>query len=146
MRILIALVGLAFVSCASPVPLPGCVAPASKAGTVQKCFQGAIAVDKPTYAVGDTVKIVETATNTCSQPAGAPTVCGPRGIYVTTASGAIVWQQPVRGIACPALAILVPPGGSVQAQTAWPIPTDATRGGYDVVGPPNYGSAGFAVC
>lgn len=146
MRILITLLALAFAACASPVPVPGCVAPANRAGTVQNCFQGAIAVDKTRYAPGETVKIVETATNTCSQPAGSPTACGPQGIYVTNAGGTTVWREPARGIACPALVILVPPGGSVQYRSDWTVPADQARGGYSAVGSPNYGSAGFAVC
>lgn len=146
MRILIALLFLALAACASPVPVPGCIAPASRPGGVQSCFQGAIRVDKATYAPGDTVQIVETATNTCSQPVGGPSACGARGIYATNAAGTVVWREMARGVACPALVMLVPPGSSVSYQTAWTTPSNLPRGGYLVVGPPNYGAAGFSVC
>jgi hypothetical protein len=146
MRTLLALLAIALAACSSPVPLPGCVAPTGKAGALQGCFRGHIAVDKATYAPGDLVTIVETATNACSQPAGSPTPCGAQGVYVTTATGSLVWREIARGIACPALAVLVQPGASVSYQVAWQMPPGQTRGGYLAVGPPNYGEAGFAVC
>ena len=109
-----------------------------------------IATDLRTYSPGSLLTITITATNTSSEPCGAPTACPPLPVVIEDSSGKQVWSPPNLRQVCPALARLLLPGESV-AYTAKTDGLTLATGVYSTTGTREdtvnaYGRTYFSVC
>jgi hypothetical protein len=119
MRIAVVIVALLLVACGSTAGT-GCASPlpsdvgglGTDCGTAGHLAER-IATDLRTYSPGAPITITVTATNTSSEPCGAPTACPPLPVVVEDSSGRQVWSPPNLRQVCPALARLLLPGESV---------------------------------
>jgi hypothetical protein len=109
-----------------------------------------IATDLRNFSPGALITITVTATNTGSEPCGAPTACPPLPVVVEDSSGKQVWTPPNVRQVCPALARLLLPGESI-AYTATTDGLSLPTGVYSTTGArPDtvnaYGRSYFTVC
>ena len=156
MKISVTFIALLLVACGSTAGT-GCVSPlpSDVGGLGASCATAGhlaerIATDLRTYSSGAPITITVTATNTSSEPCGAPTACPPLPVVIEDSSGRQVWSPPNLRQVCPALARLLLPGESV----AYAAKTDGltlATGVYSTTGTrPDtvdaYGRTYFSVC
>lgn len=156
MRIAVAFTALVLVACGSNAGT-GCASPlpsdvgglGASCGTAGHLAER-IATDLRTYSPGALITVTVTATNTSTEPCGAPTACPPLPVVIEDSSGKQVWSPPNLRQVCPALARLLLPGESV-AYTAKTDGLSLPTGVYSTTGTrPDavdaYGRTYFSVC